>query len=103
MKRPKSCPEQSEGTLEIATGYALAMTSGQIATFPLVARNDKTGLPSLKGGRRGYGVLISRLKIQSKSAPRLRLFCSGRQREWIQEFKWSMIFRNIIGKTVTIE
>jgi hypothetical protein len=27
VKRPKPCPEQSEGTLEIVTGYALAATS----------------------------------------------------------------------------
>ena len=38
MKKPY--PERSEGTLEIATGYALATTSGRIATLPLVARND---------------------------------------------------------------
>ena len=31
-KPTKPCPEQSEGTLEIATGYALATTLGRIAT-----------------------------------------------------------------------
>jgi hypothetical protein len=29
----KPCPEQSEGTFEIATGYALATTLGRIATL----------------------------------------------------------------------
>ena len=60
----KPCPERSEGTLEIAVGYALATTFGRIATpgcrntclhkafrrrqalrragtLPLVARNDE--------------------------------------------------------------
>jgi len=27
VKRPKSCPKQSEGNLEIATGYPLATTN----------------------------------------------------------------------------
>jgi hypothetical protein len=29
----KPCPEQSEGTLEIATGYALATTPSRIAAL----------------------------------------------------------------------
>ena len=48
VKRPKPCPEQSEGTHEIATGNALATTSGRIATLPRiecgVARNDRMGV-----------------------------------------------------------
>jgi hypothetical protein len=32
MRGTKPCPEQSEGTLEIATGFALATTSSRIAT-----------------------------------------------------------------------
>jgi len=34
----KPCPERSEGTLEIATGFALATTSSDC--FALRARND---------------------------------------------------------------
>jgi len=38
------CPERSEGTLEIATGYALATTSGRIATLPSVGSKDNNGI-----------------------------------------------------------
>ncbi len=47
--------------------------------------------------------LVTALKIQSKPTTRLCLFCSGRQREGIEEFELRTTFWDIIGKAVTIE
>jgi hypothetical protein len=41
VKRPKPCPDQSEGTLEIATGCALATTSSDCHAPYIYTRNDK--------------------------------------------------------------